>query len=174
MKHNSKIALGGIISALSLALMLMTSVLPFLTYTLPILSGALLMLIVIEIGKKWALYVYISVSIISMFILADKESAIMYLMFFGYFPILKSVLEKKLKGFFEYLIKFLVFNSSILLSYVIIVYIFRLPVETMTKTYLVLILISANVLFYMYDLMLTKLVMAYISNWRKSFIKLFK
>ena len=109
-----------------------------------------------------------------MFILADKEAAIMYLMFFGYFPILKSVLEKKLKGFFEYLIKFLVFNSSILLSYVIIVYIFRLPVETMTKTYLVLILISANVLFYMYDLMLTKLVMAYISNWRKSFIKLFK
>ena len=32
--------------------MLMTSVLPFLTYTLPILSGALLMLIVIEIGKS--------------------------------------------------------------------------------------------------------------------------
>ena len=32
----------------------------------------------------------------------------------------------------------------------------------MTKTYLVLILISANVLFYMYDLMLTKLVILYL------------
>lgn len=174
MKQNSKIALGGIISALSLALMLMTSILPFLTYALPIVSGALLMLIVIETGKKWAVYVYITVSIISLFVLSDKEAAVVYLMFFGIYPILKAIIEKRFHAAFEYFLKFLIFNSSMILSYAIIVYIFKLPVETMTKTYLIFVLLELNVLFFMYDLMLTKLITAYLKKWRKSFLKLFK
>ncbi len=44
----------------------------------------------------------------------------------------------------------------------------------MTKTYLIFVLLELNVLFFMYDLMLTKLITAYLKKWRKSFLKLFK
>ena len=57
MKQSSKTAFGGILTALSVVLMFLTGVIPFLTFALPALAGALLILIVMEIGSKWALCV---------------------------------------------------------------------------------------------------------------------
>ena len=51
---------------------------------------------VIEIGRKWAFTAYIVISILSIFILPDKETAMMFVGFFGYFPVLKSMIEQKL------------------------------------------------------------------------------
>ena len=57
-KKSSKTAVGGVITALSIVLMFLTSVIPTLTYALPAAAGFLITLIVIEIDKKWALGVY--------------------------------------------------------------------------------------------------------------------
>ena len=58
MKQSSKCAIGGIVSALSLVLMISVAIIPFLTYALPALAGVLIIFIVIEIDKKWAFGVY--------------------------------------------------------------------------------------------------------------------
>ena len=96
MKQSSKTALGGIVAALSVALLFMLSVIPFLTYALPAMAGALIILIVIELNKKWAVGVYFAVSLLALLLVPDKESALMYASFFCYYPIFKSVIESKL------------------------------------------------------------------------------
>ena len=53
-KNSTKTAIGGIIAALSIVLMLLTSAIPTLTYAIPAIAGLLLVVIVIEVNKKWA------------------------------------------------------------------------------------------------------------------------
>lgn len=53
-RNSSKTALGGIVAALSVTMMFLTAVIPTLTYALPAAAGILLMIVVIEIDKRWA------------------------------------------------------------------------------------------------------------------------
>ena len=92
MRNSAKTAMGGMIAALSLTIMLLTAVIPYLQYALPAMSGALLVLMVIEINKKWALCTYTAVSILSFLILPNKEAAMVYFAFFGFiFQALNSI-----------------------------------------------------------------------------------
>ena len=133
MKQSSKTAFGGILTALSVVLMFLTGVIPFLTFALPALAGALLILIVMEIGSKWALCVYAAVSILSLLVVADKEAAMMYAAFFGYYPVIKSFLESKLPRVFEWIVKFLIFNAAMVLAYLVIIFVFGMPLDEMEE-----------------------------------------
>ena len=177
MKQSSKTAFGGILTALSVVLMFLTGVIPFLTFALPALAGALLILIVMEIGSKWALCVYAAVSILSLLVVADKEAAMMYAAFFGYYPVIKSFLESKLPRVFEWIVKFLIFNAAMVLAYLVIIFVFGMPLDEMEEfgRYSVPILLGmGNVVFFVYDIALTRVIGAYLHRWRKSFHRLFK
>ena len=168
MKQSSKTAFGGILTALSVVLMFLTGVIPFLTFALPALAGALLILIVMEIGSKWALCVYAAVSILSL---------LMYAAFFGYYPVIKSFLESKLPRVFEWIVKFLIFNAAMVLAYLVIIFVFGMPLDEMEEfgRYAVPILLGmGNVVFFVYDIALTRVIGAYLHRWRKSFHRLFK
>lgn len=167
----------GILTALSVVLMFLTGVIPFLTFALPALAGALLILIVMEIGSKWALCVYAAVSILSLLVVADKEAAMMYAAFFGYYPVIKSFLESKLPRVFEWIVKFLIFNAAMVLAYLVIIFVFGMPLDEMEEfgRYAVPILLGmGNVVFFVYDIALTRVIGAYLHRWRKSFHRLFK
>ena len=97
-QNTSKTALGGIVAALSVATMFLTAVIPTLTYALPAVAGVLLVVMVIDVGKKWAFGVYAAVSLLSLLVLPDKEAAVLYVFFFGLYPIFKSVLAARLRG----------------------------------------------------------------------------
>ena len=99
--------MGGIASALCLLLMMLT-IIPIATYTMPALAG--MVLIVVENGYSTAWMVYAAVGFLSLFICPDKEAAMLFVGFFGYYPILKGKLEKIKKRSMEYLSKFSIFN----------------------------------------------------------------
>ena len=57
----------------------------------------------------------------------------MVFLFLGYYPILKDYLDRKLKpGLFVWLIKFIVFNLSMIAAYALMIYVFRMP-DIMTE-----------------------------------------
>lgn len=85
--------MGGIASALCLLLMILT-IIPIATYTMPALAGMVLIVVVIENGYSTAWMVYAAVGFLSLFICPDKEAAMLFVGFFGYYPILKGKLEK--------------------------------------------------------------------------------
>ena len=86
MKKTSKIALSAVFAALSVALMALVSIIPNLELALPAISGLFVAVIVIEVDKKWALGVWAAVSLLSLTVVPNKESAIIYTVFFGYYP----------------------------------------------------------------------------------------
>ena len=80
-KYNGrKMALGGIMAAVSIVLMLLSAVVPTMSYGLPALCGVLTTLVVIECGDRTALLMYGAVSILSLLLLPTKESAVVYLL----------------------------------------------------------------------------------------------
>ncbi len=172
-----KVALGGVVAALSILLMLLAGVTSTLIYAIPMITGALLMMLVVEFGTGFAVLIYIAVSIISLLLLGNKEAAVMYVAFFGYYPIIKSVLEKHFNGIACWIIKYVIFNIAMILSYFVVTKIFMISFEDIKsfgKFALLLLLLAGNILFVMYDVVLTRLVSIYLYKWRKHIKRMFK
>lgn len=172
-----KVALGGVTAALSIIIMMLAGVTSTLVYAIPMFVGALLIVLVIETGKGFATAVYVAVSVISLLLLGNKEPAVMYAAFFGYYPIIKSILEKHLKSVFCWVIKFLVFNVAMVVAYLSVTKIFMISfedIEAFGKWALPLLLLAGNVVFVMYDVLLTRLVSIYFYRWQKYLKRVFK
>lgn len=177
MRHSAKVALGGIIAALSLTLLVVVSLFPFMTYALPAIASALLCLIVIEIGKKWAFGVYAAVGILAMLLGPDKEVAMLYCTFFGYYPILKALLESHLPRWGDMLVKLLVFCGTMLGSYYLMIRFMGIQFEDLDSLgiWAIPILLALGLFaFVCYDFALTQLISIYEQCWRKRFQKLFR
>ena len=93
MQKSTAVALCGVIAALCIVLMLLSGLIQIASIAIPALCGILLIVIVLELSAKWALCVYAAVSVISLLLVADKEAAVMFAAFFGYYPILKAKLD---------------------------------------------------------------------------------
>ena len=112
-----KVALGGVISSLCLLAMFFTGVVPFLYLTLPMIAGALITIIVVEVNYSWALMTYLAVSLLSIFVTFDKSAALVFILFFGHYPVLKYKIEKiKIKPLM-FLVKLVTFNICVVLDY---------------------------------------------------------
>ena len=177
MKQSSKCAIGGIVSALSLVLMISVAIIPFLTYALPAVASVLIAFLVIEVDKKWAFGVYCTVSILSFLLVGDKEVAMMYIAFFGYYPILKAVFESRLHPVIGWILKLIIFNASIAAAYVIMINLMGVTVDEINEYGAIAIPVllgAATVAFVMFDIALTKMVTLYVMKWQKLFKRYFK
>lgn len=177
MKQSSRCAIGGIVASLSLVLMISVAVIPFLTYALPALAGALIMFIVVEINRKWAFGVYAAVAILGMILCAEKEVAVMYLAFFGYYPILKSFLESKLPRIVEWITKIFSFVLTMAGSYYLMIKFMGVTIDE-TEEWGVwaypILLGMGTFAFILYDIALSKTVSLYLLKWQKHFKRYFK
>ena len=177
MKQSSKCAIGGIVSSLSLVLMISVAIVPFLTYALPAVAGVLVIFIVIEIDKKWAFGVYSAVAILAFLLVHDKEVAMMYIAFFGYYPIIKALLESKMPVVLSWIIKVLLFNVTMVAAYLMLIYIMGITVDEITeygKMAVPMLLGAGTVAFIAYDVALTRIITLYMIKWRKYFKRYFK
>lgn len=154
MKKKTKLtALCGILSALSVVIMLPTLVIPVLTYVAPMIAGFVIMTVSDIAGKKWAFGVFSAVSVITLIILTDKEASLTYIAFFGYYPLIRENLEKKRKVL-SLIFKFLLFNISMVTVSLLGIYVFAVPVEDFTsfgRFSVPILLFLANIVFILYD-----------------------
>jgi len=172
-----RVAFCGIITALCTVLMFLTSLIPIATYALPALAGVLLVIVVIEMGVSWAWPVYIAASILSLLVAGDKEAAILFVVFFGYYPILKAIFEKITKKYLSYLFKFFVFNISMIVAFFISIRVLGVPQDSFTVFGMYLpwaFLIVGNFAFLLYDYAISTIVVAYYQRFHKLVVKWFK
>ena len=163
MKQNGKIVLGGVFGALALMFMLMTAF-PLGTYALPAIAGALLIPVVIEAGVKTGWMVYAAVALLSLLIAPDMEAKVLFIAFFGYYPVLKSQVERIRRRPLEWLAKLGVFNVSVVASYLLMLFVFHLDMDTFVVggvNFAFLFLLAGNVIFVIYDYALSNLVTMY-------------
>ncbi len=165
-KKTFKIAFCALIAALEVVLMIITTFVPFGTYALPIFAGALSIAVVIEFNCKWALAIYLVVSILSAFLVGDKEAVVFFIALFGYYPIVKNIFESKIKNKAVVLIlKLILFNIAAVAAFFFTSFVLGIPAEEYTifgfyVPYLFLIL--GNVIFLLYDKALSVLVVYYV------------
>ena len=89
-KKSGQVALGGIATGMCIALMFATGMIPFSYYALPALAGLVLIAVREENGLSTALIVFAAVSLLSVFVVPIKEAALLFIAFFGYYPILQE------------------------------------------------------------------------------------
>lgn len=177
MKQSSKCAIGGIVAAVSLVLMISVAIIPFLTYALPAVAGLFIVFVVIEIDKKWAFGVYCTVAILGMLLVPDKEVAVMYLAFFGYYPILKAVIESKLPTAIGWILKVLTFAATMAVSYYLMIKLMGVTIDETEEFGMMaypILLGMGTVAFIMYDIALTGMLSVYLAKWQKHFKRYFK
>lgn len=176
MKRSAKVALCGMIAALCVLLLFATGLIPFGTYALPTLAGLLMVAVVAEAGGSWALTLYVAVSLLSLILTPDKEAMLMFIMFFGHYPITKQAIEKISFKPLCLLIKFLVFNACIIFAYMIIIFVFQIP-DVLTEMGLfgkwsaIILLALGNTVFITYDFALTSVTRAYLYWFRPRFLR---
>lgn len=156
MKKTRYTTISGMVSALSVVIMLLTNIMPSMMYVIPIITGAIVFAVNEIIGKKWALGVFFVTSFISFILLTDKEAALNYTLFFGYYPLLKPLYEK-LPKVLSWGVKVLTFNVSLVAIGLIVTFIFKLPFldEDMGKFTIPIFAVLFNIVFVMYDIMFT-------------------
>lgn len=169
MKPAVKVALGGAVAALSLVLMFLTAVIPFGTFAFPTFAGMLLVVIVIEIGYGYASAVYVATAVLSFLLVPDKEAALIYTIFLGYYPIIKSLIERISNKVVQYVVKIMLFNACMIGAFFIAVNLLSIPSDSFNLfgVYVPLVfLLIGNVFFVLYDICVTRVVTIYLLKWR--------
>lgn len=162
MKKNNKITFCAMMAALASAVMI-TSYFPYLTYAIPAMAGLFIMAAVIEIGKKWAFFSFLSSAVI-VFLIAEPEAKLMYVGFLGYYPILKALIEGIRKPVIEWILKIVSFNIAVVLVYFIFSAMFDISFDdfgVLGKYGALITLGLGNIVFVVYDIAVARMAMFY-------------
>ena len=177
MKAGKKVAFAGMICALSLVFMLLT-VVPVMEIGLPVMAGSILVILVIELGVKWGILGYVAVGFLSMLLAPSFESRILFAVFFGYYPVLKAVIERIRPSFISWLVKLALFNVTIGGAYLLLMQLTTMldPNDfTIGGVYLPgVLLLLGNVVFLIYDIALTRVISTYLQVWQPKLRKILR
>ena len=123
-KKSGQVALGGIATGMCIALMFATGMIPFSYYALPALAGLVLIAVREENGLSTALIVFAAVSLLSVFVVPIKEAALLFIAFFGYYPILQETFAKIRPKALSWVVRLVIFNAAVVAAYWVIVNVF--------------------------------------------------
>ena len=106
--ESQKIALCAVLSALSVVVLLVDNVLQIGTYAAPMLASFLLIPVLEDYGKKYALLLYAVVSLLSLFLVPDKELVLFYVLV-------------------RWMAKFGCFNAAVVVMYALLIVVLAPP-----------------------------------------------
>ena len=86
--------------------------------------------IILEIGVKWGWMSYACVALLSLLITPSMEAKVLFIAFFGYYPVLKALIERLRKIWLEWIIKLAVFNLTMIGAYWIMLTFLGLPADS--------------------------------------------
>ncbi len=163
--NTAKIAVCGVVSALSVVMMMFEGLVQVASIAIPAIAGCLLIPIVAEAGAGWALGSYGATAALCMFIAPDREAALIYLLFFGYYPVLFAWLSKIRSPVLCWLAKLGIFNIAAALEAALTVYVLGIPWEDIPflpmPWSLIALAVLANLVFVLYDKTLQGLIREY-------------
>lgn len=116
-QKTGKIAIGGILAALTVIVVIAASFVPTGKASLYVLASFLTAIFIIHTDLKYGILFYIVSSLLIWIILPEKIAVIPYVGFFGWYAIVKALIEKLNKRFLEWLIKILLFNALAVTSF---------------------------------------------------------
>ncbi len=161
-KNSSKISFSAMMCALSCVILTLGSFIELLDMSMAALASFIIVVCMIELGGYMPHLVYSVTSVLSFLLLPNKTVVLIYVLFFGFYPIVKRYLEQ-IPRLLSWISKFAVFNILLSLYIHLAKVLFMFDIDTV-KVYIVLLL---NVIFFTLDMALTLFVVAYANRFRK-------
>ena len=149
-----RIALCAMMSALGVVLMVLGAALELGVYACPLLVGLCFVPIGKKFGIRYHIIVYAVTGILCLILVPNIEENLVFAAFFGWYPMVRPVLEK-LPKIFSWVLKFLIFNAVIVAVEWLVITVFA-P-EAMPNVLLWTLLLLGNITFFVYDLAIPKI-----------------
>lgn len=162
MKNTKRLALAAIMSALGAVIMYLGCLFEILDLSTAAIASMCVLLVLVETGAKYSWLSYAVTGIISLIILPVKTAGILFVGFFGFYPMAKAFFEKKFRGWRCLVLKILMLNVCTALMLLAVRY-----VMTEALWFEIMTLVLANIVFVVYDYALSQLLRAYVFVWRK-------
>lgn len=153
-----QIALGGVLSAGSLAMLYLASVIPSGRLGLTAAAGLFPVVAVLAGGRPVGYLCWAVSGLLGLILLPDKGISILYLLFLGLYPVVKSRIEALRSLPAEWLGKLVCFNLALSVAWFLAggLILPRLPAWLNGNTGLVYL--AGNVIFVIYDIGLSRLI----------------
>lgn len=146
-----KIAYGGILLSLNAILLILVNLIPINTLFLLALASLPISIIIMEWGPLNGLTFYISSVILGFIIMTSKIQWLIYIFTFGIYGLIKYIIEKDRHIFFEYTLKLLFANISILILYLIVREFLYVPINVIS-------VVIFEIIFVVYDYMYSRFI----------------
>lgn len=151
-----RIALGGTLASMCLACQFITGVFPVFYIIMPMLCGILVTVMAVETSTWWGFLMYLAVGTLSLFVTPNKDAALIFIVFFGHYPLIRPYIRRIRFKPIGYLLRLILFNICMIAFFFITVYLFGMDdlLEEMGEfgKYGGLVLLgTANMMFVSYD-----------------------
>ncbi len=174
MKKTKKITVSAAMCALGAVILYIGSLTGIMDISAVVIASLAVMFVDFEIKMPYSIAVYVITSIISMLILPNKETALMYLLFGGIYPIIKRFLMKITPKALSYAARIAVFAAALSALLWITKKFFMVPDYQLMYDYIWLVYIIAVAVFILYDYVLEKLTAFYFFRLRPRIERLLK
>lgn len=167
-----EIALCGMLNALAVVLMNLGSLVPLATFCTPLLAMLVLLPVLEEYGARMGWAAWVSVSILSLLLVTDRETALVYV-FFGWYPMVRPKVAAIKSKVLRFGVKLLICNGLIFTLYGLVLRLMGLTADLLDSTRLMnaLLLILGNLVFFLTDLVLRRMTLVWKVKLRKRFFK---
>ena len=158
-----RVALVGVLAGMSLVFLYLSSLSPTAQLGIVAIAGLFPAGAVVSAGLGAGFFCYGAAGLLGLLLLPDKANALLYLIFFGLWPMVKSLLERLRSRAAEWIAKLAVFNTVLTLCYVVLGELFLpfLP-EALTAAWMVYA--AGNAAFVVYDIGFSKLIAFYVAR----------
>jgi hypothetical protein len=168
-KKTRIITLAALFVAFSVIFLYLGSVIPTIRLGFAAAASLFAVAAVIETGLVSASFVYIGSSVISLLLLPDKTVILLYVLFLGYYPIIKSLAERSRSIILCWAAKIALFEAA----YSVIWFLFKRLIfdSKFIETNIIFIYLAGTAAFVVYDVGLTRLIGFYIQRISKNLRK---
>lgn len=171
MKHREtirKTAYSSIIAAVITVIIMVGSVLDIVDLAAASLCALIIHIVYNETGWKSAFLIFAVSSCLSLILMPMRSCPILFVFFFGYYPILRAYLYKRIKiKALSYTIIILLYNSVMFILFTLFKSIFGITEEPVYMY--VLLLITSNVFFISFELLMRRIMILYTYKIKKMF-----
>lgn len=157
-------ALSAVLSALGVMLLALGSLIQVLDLSTAVLASLLTVFAVIELRGKYPYLIYAVTGLLSLLLLPTKTAALVYVLFAGYYPMVKAAAEGHLARPVAWAVKIPVFCVGLVSAAALAVFLLTGGIAPLLAGWYWLLL--GVPVFVVYDIALTRLISAYLLRWR--------
>jgi len=148
-KYSKKIALAGILTALTAAALFLENIIPTGKLGFYVLAGFLLSVIIMECGVLFGWISFAASSLLAFLLVPEKTAVIPYVLFFGVYSLVKSHIETLNRIVIELVLKFVFFNAALYILWNIAL--MFIPKNFLEILPVFVIIILLEILFFVFD-----------------------